>query len=1053
MKAMRGINSNRLALFAAASVTALVGATSAFAQDTSDNTSGEIVVLGVRGAERAAIDIKRNANQVVDSIAAEDIGKLPDVTISDSLQRITGVQIRRDAGEGSAVNVRGLPQVSTLLNGETFISAGSITTVQPDFTDIPSQLFSGADVYKTPTAGLLNGGITGTVNLRTRRPFDLQDGFTGSGALEYTHGNKSDEWDPQGNILLGYHSQRWGGLISAAYSDATLANLYNGEQRDYGGTIHSEDCANAYGWAGFRYGGPNDGNGADGHRGTNVNADGCQAGQFNIDVNGDGDANDGFASFQSHTGWQRLTERERLGLNGALQFDLGGGFELLGEAFYTKQNNWDRTAGFQFQAKNWQAGEWVPGVSRDTGTMINGHEFNTVQVYNYDMPAFDSYAETHTEKSDSTNLNFELHYDNGGNFTGTGRVIYAEAHRDHDEGYLQFDLSSGTPWGTCSPDPSNPLSGNNACGAANTTPGLLHFPDGDRMFNPLGYQMDSAALPATVDYRGDNLAFTLPASVQAELSDPNAYALKTMSSENNYRRNSDMWVGRLDGHYHFDDTFNVDFGLRYGTRNADNYAFERASPLYAGSAFRYEYNDPMDPTAGVHQVDIPGGCLVKWKAVDTPMNQGAGDQACFAGDANGVFIANYQTQSANGPGFQGIVEQVNNPGEVSGIGNIFVLDPHQLDDPEAFINRFFPGSQNIQRPGLSYAVGIDQWTGYAQANFTGSAGSIPWSGNVGVRVIDTTLHVTQHITGAPQPYGLDANDLGTTKTDRSFTDVLPAVNWSFDLQDDLKLRLAYSKAMELLDLNNWGGGLQINYASPPDFQPVGGNQLGNPDLNPWRSNNYDASLEWYLSPSSLINVAAFYIQVESFISGGTITRTDLPSLLGVVTGAPVTINTNLQGAGRNLKGLEMSWRQDLQFLDNPILRNFGFDANYTYSPSNSGSRDAAGNVIPFQDNSKHQANFILWYQGDRLQARIAENYRSTRAVQDSGLGGGLEIYQKPTFYLDAQASYDVLPNLTVYVQGSNLTEEHEDYYITWEDEKAYTQLFERRVTFGVRTRF
>src|SRR4051812_26049774 len=75
----------------------------------------EIVVTGVRQAQQAAIEVKRDAVQIVDSISAEDIGKLPDVTISDSLQRIPGVQIRRDAGEGSTVAVRGLPQVTTLL--------------------------------------------------------------------------------------------------------------------------------------------------------------------------------------------------------------------------------------------------------------------------------------------------------------------------------------------------------------------------------------------------------------------------------------------------------------------------------------------------------------------------------------------------------------------------------------------------------------------------------------------------------------------------------------------------------------------------------------------------------------------------------------------------------------------------------------------------------------------------------------------------------------------------------------------------------------------------
>ncbi|WP_231635998.1 TonB-dependent receptor plug domain-containing protein [Novosphingobium sp. ST904] len=120
------------------------------AAPTADPSAEEIIVTGIRASQERAVNIKRNATSVVDSISAEDIGKLPDVTISDSLQRIPGVQILRSAGEGSTINIRGLPQVTTLLNGEAYLGAQSITTIQPNFNDIPSQLFAGADVIKSP---------------------------------------------------------------------------------------------------------------------------------------------------------------------------------------------------------------------------------------------------------------------------------------------------------------------------------------------------------------------------------------------------------------------------------------------------------------------------------------------------------------------------------------------------------------------------------------------------------------------------------------------------------------------------------------------------------------------------------------------------------------------------------------------------------------------------------------------------------------------------------------------------------------------------------------
>ena len=89
---------------------------------STDEQVEEVIVKGVRASQAKAIDIKRNSAVVVDSIVAEDIGKLPDMTITDSLQRVTGVQIKREANEGTSLNIRGMPQVLTTLNGEQFLS-------------------------------------------------------------------------------------------------------------------------------------------------------------------------------------------------------------------------------------------------------------------------------------------------------------------------------------------------------------------------------------------------------------------------------------------------------------------------------------------------------------------------------------------------------------------------------------------------------------------------------------------------------------------------------------------------------------------------------------------------------------------------------------------------------------------------------------------------------------------------------------------------------------------------------------------------------------------
>ncbi|RYY13759.1 MAG: TonB-dependent receptor, partial [Alphaproteobacteria bacterium] len=200
---MRKLTTLRSVLFTASSAVALLGAQSATAQQTTSDgpaaaapdagtppvqevvsNEQDIVVTGVRGAQQKAINVKREASQIVDSIAAEDIGKLPDVTIADSLQRVTGVQITRSAGQGASVNIRGLANVLTTLNGEQFLGASNITGAQPNLTDIPSTLFAGVDVIKSPTAGDLTGGNSGIIALKTRRPFDLHKGLTATGAVQ-----------------------------------------------------------------------------------------------------------------------------------------------------------------------------------------------------------------------------------------------------------------------------------------------------------------------------------------------------------------------------------------------------------------------------------------------------------------------------------------------------------------------------------------------------------------------------------------------------------------------------------------------------------------------------------------------------------------------------------------------------------------------------------------------------------------------------------------------------------------------------------------------------
>jgi TonB-dependent receptor len=526
--------------------------------------------------------------------------------------------------------------------------------------------------------------------------------------------------------------------------------------------------------------------------------------------------------------------------------------------------------------------------------------------------------------------------------------------------------------------------------------------------------------------------------LQTELGDINNYALKTLSSEGNYRRKGDLKVARADASYELSPDVSFSFGARYSERSVDDFEFDRAAPLYGGNG-----------------ASNPAGCLVKWKAFDVPMN----NANCSAGDAAGFYTAGL-TRKANDPSFQNQVKLFN-PG-VAGVPAMYVLDPKAMDNALKFQNSFYPGNVEVMNPGASFNVGVKQTSGYVQMNFKSDLFGIPYSGNAGVKIIDTRLDITQYVTGNPQPYGLAGLVTGTLETKRNFTDFLPAFNVAFDLTHNLKFRFAFSKTMTLLDLNQWGGGLNPNYAidtsipGTPVFRVTGGSQNGNPQLDPWRATNVEGSLEYYLGRSSLLSVGAFHIEVESFIQQGNITRSDLPDNDGVVRNRTVSISTPIQGDGGTLQGVEAGAKisfNDLGVLPG-FLSNFGVDTNFTFSPSNSGKKDLAGRSIPFQDNSKIQANAALYYQDRRFQARVAWNFRSKRAVQ-SDFGGivGLEEYQAPTNYVDASVSYDITPNVTIYGQGSNLTGEYEKYYLTWKDQRAFNNIFERRFTAGARVKF
>lgn len=132
-----------------------------------------ITVTGIRRGIENAINVKKNADGVVEAVSAEDIGKLPDVSIAESIARLPGLSAQRVAGRAQVISVRGLSPdfATTLLNGRELVSTGDNRSVE--FDQYPSELLSGVTVYKTPDASLIGQGLSGTLDMQTVRPLNF----------------------------------------------------------------------------------------------------------------------------------------------------------------------------------------------------------------------------------------------------------------------------------------------------------------------------------------------------------------------------------------------------------------------------------------------------------------------------------------------------------------------------------------------------------------------------------------------------------------------------------------------------------------------------------------------------------------------------------------------------------------------------------------------------------------------------------------------------------------------------------------------------------------
>lgn len=223
-----GIGAVLLPAFAGAQNSAAENSAPATAAPASGDVE-TIVVSARREAIQNATERKKNAESIVDSVVADDAGMLPDNSITEVLQRVSGVTISRfnDADhfstEGNGIQVRGMSGVAARLNGREIFSANGGNGLS--WGDVTPELMAAVDIYKSPTADQIEGGLGGQIDLRTKMPFDYDQGLQLNGSAEVNYGDMADATNPN---VSGLISNRWdtglgefGFLVDLSYSKLT----------------------------------------------------------------------------------------------------------------------------------------------------------------------------------------------------------------------------------------------------------------------------------------------------------------------------------------------------------------------------------------------------------------------------------------------------------------------------------------------------------------------------------------------------------------------------------------------------------------------------------------------------------------------------------------------------------------------------------------------------------------------------------------------------------------------------------------------------------------
>jgi iron complex outermembrane receptor protein len=890
----------------------------------------EVIVTGIRASLEQSLEQKRAADTMQEVITAEDVGKMPDKNIADSLKRVSGVTISSaGASEGGfdendRVSLRGTgPSLTqTLINGHNVASGdwfvlNQVTTVgrSVSYTLLPSELVSRVVVNKSSEASLVEGGVAGSVNIVTRKPLDFKDPFSFSTTAGAVYADLPSKTDPQLSALANWHNDQFGVLVQGFYEKRHL-------RRD-GVELLGYDTISPTGWLVTGQADP---------------AHGIVAGTPHPDLAGvQYPTLIGAAFFQQ--------ERKRTGGLIDLQFKPSDSANLDLTGFYSKLEapNYNRNyllwnthyinSGNVLVANNPTPSQYPAAPS--PGYVISNNTLTLASFAPLANRGFGIYDQI-SRPDEMANSNF-VNLD--GDFRLSDRLtLFAQAGTSEGHGKTPTQDVSETAPGV-------------GAGAGWQLNGIGNGPN----FN-LGTANNSQPFPA---------------------GNPGALAFGWIFGAQDVDVDDKESWGKVDANFALPDMGtwkDLKFGARYAKhdRSAVN-------------------NIAQGPTFGCTPV--------------TP--------SCPAN--GGTDPASYPTTFSNYPSnfhtFGGSIPT-----------NVWYWTPGQL--------AVYNGPGLVQRGALPRAYPND-WFGlteknaaaYAQADFKGDG----WSGNLGLRYVHTKEDITVYsYVAASTPGAVTTSLFGAfvgIPVDNSYNDILPSANLKWDIAKDLVGRFAVAETMALADYSALAGFTSLTPPANPNSPPPGNRGKGsgsNPTLKPIRSTDYDAQIEWYFAPRSLLSGGLFYMDLRNYVGYGNTALsyktfgTGFPPA-GLVVPYDVTVPINTKGRAA---GAELVYTQ-------AIAQNFGVDLNYTYTDGKQTEGVPANGDNRLVGASKNTYNVSGYYENAHFSARVSYNFRSAFY---SGLDRSTAFSQDDIGSLAASLAYLVNDNWGVYLDGQNLNDPTLKYY-------------------------